>query len=185
MHNYNRRQTTDPKPARLQQCQPRPKVNKLQDRRPLCGYSRPARCQPLHSWSSCDRPGSTQSTRDSSSQARQRPQLVWDCFSNQGVSAPGHLRHTAPDISQNVAIKFPSMTPVALHAKHNFFRPQSLLVEGLLSTGPTQSSFYLLVEIGLPLHLFSAYRWWELVQLFIKWHHQKCLKLTKLYLGPI
>ena len=67
---------------------------------------------------------------------------------------------------------------------HNWFRPPSLLVEGLLSTGPTTSSFYLVVE-GLPLHLFPAYRWWELVQLFIKRHHQKCLKLTKVCLGPI
>ena len=39
---------------------------------------------------------------------------------------------------------------------HNCFGPPSLLVEGLLSTGATPSSFYLLVELGLPLHLFSS-----------------------------
>ena len=68
---------------------------------------------------------------------------------------------------------------------HNCFMPLSFLVLGLLSTGLTTSSFHLLVEMGLPLHLFPAYRWWELVQLFIKRHHQKCLKWTKLCLGPI
>ena len=31
-------------------------------------------------------------------------------------------------------------------------RAPFLLVEGLLSMGPTPSSFYLLVEMGLPLH---------------------------------
>ena len=36
---------------------------------------------------------------------------------------------------------------------HNCFGPRSLLVEGLLSTGPTRSIFYLLVEMGFPLHL--------------------------------
>ena len=40
---------------------------------------------------------------------------------------------------------------------HNCFGPPFLFVEGLLSTGPTPSSFYLLVEMGLPLHLFPAY----------------------------
>ena len=40
---------------------------------------------------------------------------------------------------------------------HNCFNPLPLLVEGLLSTGSTPSSFYLLVEMGLPLHLFPAY----------------------------
>ena len=35
-------------------------------------------------------------------------------------------------------------------------KPPSLLVEGLLSTGPTPSSFHHLVEMGLPLHLYPA-----------------------------
>ena len=35
----------------------------------------------------------------------------------------------------------------------------SQLVEGLLPTGPTPSSFYLLVEIGLTLRLYPAYIW--------------------------
>ena len=61
----------------------------------------------------------------------------------------------------------------------------SLLVEGLLSIGPTQSSFYFLVEMGLPLHIFPAYIWWELDQLFLKRHNHKYLKLRKLFLGPI
>ena len=39
--------------------------------------------------------------------------------------------------------------------RHNCFRTQSLWVEGLLSTGYTPSTFYLLVEIGLPLHFFQ------------------------------
>ena len=68
---------------------------------------------------------------------------------------------------------------------HNCFGPPSLLLEGLLSTGPTPSSCYLLVEMGLQLHLFPAYTWCELDQLFIKRHHHKDLKWTKLYLGPI
>ena len=38
---------------------------------------------------------------------------------------------------------------------HNSFRPPSLLVEGLLSTGPTPSCFYLLVEMGLLLKKFQ------------------------------
>ena len=42
---------------------------------------------------------------------------------------------------------------------HNCFGPPSLMVEGLLSKGPTPSSFNLLVEMGLPLHLFPAYMW--------------------------
>ena len=37
------------------------------------------------------------------------------------------------------------------------FGPLSLLVKGLLSPGPTPSSFYLLVEMGLSLLLFPAY----------------------------
>ena len=41
-----------------------------------------------------------------------------------------------------------------VYIHHNWFGPQLLLVEGLLSTGPTPSSFYLLVEMGLPLYLF-------------------------------
>ena len=40
---------------------------------------------------------------------------------------------------------------------HNCFGPPFLFVEGLLSMGPTPSSFYLLVEMRLPLHLFPAY----------------------------
>ena len=39
---------------------------------------------------------------------------------------------------------------------HNCLGPPSLLVEGLLSMGPTSFSFYLLVEMELPLHLFSG-----------------------------
>ena len=57
--------------------------------------------------------------------------------------------------------------------RHNFFEPPYLLVEGLLSTGHTPSSFYLLVEIGLPLYLFLAYMGWELNHLFIKRNHHK------------
>ena len=72
-----------------------------------------------------------------------------------------------------------------LPSLHNCFRPPSLLVEGLVSTGPTPSSFYILVEMGLPLHLFPAYRWWELDKLFIKRNHIRCLKWTKLFLRPI
>ena len=68
---------------------------------------------------------------------------------------------------------------------HNCFGPPFLFAEGLLSTGPTPSSFYFLVEMGLPLHLFSAYRLWELDQLLLKIYHHKDLKLTKLCLGPI
>ena len=41
----------------------------------------------------------------------------------------------------------------------NSFGPPSLLVEGLLSTGFTPSSFYLFVEMGLPVHLYSAFMW--------------------------
>ena len=36
-----------------------------------------------------------------------------------------------------------------LPSSHNCFGPPFLLVEGLLSTGPTPSRFYLLVEMGL------------------------------------
>ena len=43
------------------------------------------------------------------------------------------------------------------YALHNCFGPPSLLGEGLLSTGPNPSSFYLLVEMGLLLHHFPAY----------------------------
>ena len=68
---------------------------------------------------------------------------------------------------------------------HNCFGPPLVFLEGLLSTGPTLSSFYLLVEMGLPLHLFLEYILWELDQLFIKRHHHTDLKWTKLYLGPI
>ena len=71
------------------------------------------------------------------------------------------------------------------HVTHNCFGPPFLFVEGLLSTGPTPSSFYLLVEMGLPLHLFPAYILWKLDQLFVKRHHHKDLKWTKLFLGPI
>ena len=39
---------------------------------------------------------------------------------------------------------------------HNCFGLPFLFVEGLLSTGPIPSSFYILVEMGLPLHLFSS-----------------------------
>ena len=42
---------------------------------------------------------------------------------------------------------------------HNCFGPPSLMVEGLLSKGPTPSSVYLLVEMGVPLHLFPSYMW--------------------------
>ena len=40
---------------------------------------------------------------------------------------------------------------------HNGFGPPFLFVEGLLSTGPTPSTFYLLVEMRLPLHFFSIH----------------------------
>ena len=42
---------------------------------------------------------------------------------------------------------------------HNCFGTPApcLLVEDLVSTGPTPSSSYLLVEMGLPLHLYSVY----------------------------
>ena len=40
---------------------------------------------------------------------------------------------------------------------HHYFGPPFLFVEGLVSTGPTLSSSYLLVDMGLPLHLFPAY----------------------------
>ena len=59
---------------------------------------------------------------------------------------------------------------------HNCFGSPSLLVEGLLTTGPNPSSFYLLVEMRLPLHLYPAYIWWELDQLFIK-KQQKNIKI--------
>ena len=65
------------------------------------------------------------------------------------------------------------------------FQAPFLFVEGLLSMGPTPSSFCLLVEMGLPLHIFTAYMLLELDGLFIKRHHHKDLKLTKLWLGPI
>ena len=45
--------------------------------------------------------------------------------------------------------------------------------------------FYLLVEMGLPLHLLPAYMLWDLHQLCIKRHHYKDLKWTKFCLGPI
>ena len=64
------------------------------------------------------------------------------------------------------------------YVTHNCFGPQSLLVEGLLSTGPTPSSFY-------PLHLFPAYMRGELDQLFIKRNPHKDLKWTKSRFGPI
>ena len=68
---------------------------------------------------------------------------------------------------------------------HICFGPPFLSRGGLLSTGATLSSFDLLVELGLLLHLFPAYIWWELNQLFIKRKHQTCLKQTKLFLGAI
>ena len=43
-----------------------------------------------------------------------------------------------------------------------------LFLEGLLSMGPTLSSFYSLVEMELSLHLFPAHMLRELDQLFIK-----------------
>ena len=55
-------------------------------------------------------------------------------------------------------------------------------MEGLLSTGPTPSSSSLLIEMGLPLHIFPAYMWWELEQLFIKRHTIKIWNELK---GPI
>ena len=39
------------------------------------------------------------------------------------------------------------------HGCHKCFGSPFLLVEGLLSMGATPSSFYLLLELGLPLHL--------------------------------
>ena len=68
---------------------------------------------------------------------------------------------------------------------HKCFGPPFLFVKGLLSMWLTSSSFYLLVQIGLPLYIFPAYMWWELDQLFINRHHYKDLKWTKLCLGPI
>ena len=54
---------------------------------------------------------------------------------------------------------------------HNCFGPPSLLVEGILSTGPTPSSFHRLFTSCftscLPLHFFPASIWCELDQLFI------------------
>ena len=50
-----------------------------------------------------------------------------------------------------------AVTARATVIAHNCFGPPFLFVEGLLSTWPTPSSFYLLVEMGLPLHLFPAY----------------------------
>ena len=54
----------------------------------------------------------------------------------------------------------------------------------LVGWGPTPSNFYLLVETGLLLHLFTAYIWWGLPQLLLKKHH-KDLKWTRLGFGPI
>ena len=76
-------------------------------------------------------------------------------------------------------------TFIIRHKDHKYIGPPSLLVEGLLSTEPTPSSFYLLVEMKLPLDLYPAHIWWELDQLFIDRHHHKDLKLTKFSLGPI
>ena len=67
---------------------------------------------------------------------------------------------------------------------HKWIGPPSLLVEGLLSTGPTPSSFYLLVETGLPLHLYPTFIWWELDQLFIKRHHQKRFEKKQIRFMP-
>ena len=67
---------------------------------------------------------------------------------------------------------------------HKWIGPPSFLVEGLLSTEPTPSSFYLLVEMGLPLNCFH-HTCGKLDMLFIKRHHHKDLKWTKLCLGPI
>ena len=44
--------------------------------------------------------------------------------------------------------------------------PHSYPGGGLLSTGAALSSFNLLVELGLLLHIFLEYIWWELDQLF-------------------
>ena len=71
-----------------------------------------------------------------------------------------------------------------LYVHNNCFGPPSLLVEGVLSTGPAPFSFYLLVEMGLPLHFFQ-HTCGELDQLLIKRHHYKDLKSTNLCLGPI
>ena len=65
-----------------------------------------------------------------------------------------------------------------LYLAHKWIGPPSLLVEGWLPTGPTPSSSYLMVEMGLPFHIFPAYIWWELDQLFIKRHHQKVFLWT-------
>ena len=42
------------------------------------------------------------------------------------------------------------------YVDHNCFWPPFLFVEDLLSTGPTLSSFNLLVEMVLPLHFFPT-----------------------------
>ena len=90
---------------------------------------------------------------------------------------------------EDLGSKMPPFEPNKSFARwllsHNCFGPLFLFVEGLLSMGSTPSSFYLLVEMGLPLHLFPAYMLWELDKLFIKRHHQKDLKWTKLCLGPL
>ena len=46
---------------------------------------------------------------------------------------------------------------LAMTSLHNCLMPPSLLVEGLLSTGAIPSSVYLLVKMGLLLHLFPVY----------------------------
>ena len=57
-----------------------------------------------------------------------------------------------------VAVVIVMHTEVAV-VNHNCVGPPFLFVEGLLSTGPTPSSFYLLVGMGLPLHLYPAFIW--------------------------
>ena len=46
---------------------------------------------------------------------------------------------------------------ISCEGSHYCFGPPFLFVEGLLSTGPTPSNFYLLVDMDLPLHFLSKH----------------------------
>ena len=50
-----------------------------------------------------------------------------------------------------------TLVKISLQLYHNCFGPPLLFVDCLLSTGPTPSSFYHLVEMGLPIHIFTSY----------------------------
>ena len=81
-----------------------------------------------------------------------------------------------PGFAQSTATKswYNDWFTVVTTKPHNCFVPPFLFMEGLLSTGLTPSSFYLLLKMLC-----------ELDQLFIKRQHHKDLKLTKLCLGII